>query len=165
MPCAAAAVAGVYTFVNIALILILPMFPAEPKLGPVYQQVTHFIPQQFPILLIVPALALDLLWQRTQNWGAWTSALVSGVVYVGVLLAVEWPFASFLNTPAARNKFFGTMYLMYSLPPTSSLARNVFFIDGTRLDFAVLMLFAILAGVLAIRWGRSRGDWMHQVQR
>ena len=165
MPFAAAAVAGVYTFVNIALILILPMFPAEPKLGPVYQQVTHFIPQQFPILLIVPALALDLLWQRTQNWGAWTSALVSGVVYVGVLLAVEWPFASFLNTPAARNKFFGIMYLMYSLPPTSSLARNVFFIDGTRLDFAVLMLFAILAGVLAIRWGRSRGDWMHQVQR
>ena len=162
---AATAIAGVYTFVNIALILILPLFPAEPKLGPVYQQVTHFIPPQFPILLIVPALALDLLWQRTRNWSAWKSALISGAVYVGVLLAVEWPFASFLMTAAARNKFFGTMYLMYSLPPTSSLARDVFFINGTAMDFAILMLFAMVAGVLAIRWGRSRGDWMHQVQR
>ncbi len=165
MPFAATAIAGVYTFVNMALILILPLFPAEPKLGPVYQQVTHFIPPQFPILLIVPALALDLLWQRTANWGAWKSALVSGIVYVGVLLAVEWPFASFLMTPAARNKFFGTMYLMYSLPPTSSLARNVFFINGTAMDFAIVMLSAIVAALLAIRWGRSRGDWMHQVQR
>jgi hypothetical protein len=57
-------IALIYTVETIAYILILPLFPAQPKLGPVYQPVTHFVPPQFPILLIVPALLLDLLWSR-----------------------------------------------------------------------------------------------------
>ena len=47
--------AGVYTAFGLAFLWILPLFPAEPKLGPVYRQVTHFIPWEFPLLLIVPA--------------------------------------------------------------------------------------------------------------
>ena len=38
-----------------AFLWILPLFAAEPKLGPVYRQVTHFIPWEFPLLLVVPA--------------------------------------------------------------------------------------------------------------
>jgi hypothetical protein len=53
-----------YTVAIIGFILILPLFPASPKLGPVFQPVTQFIPPKFPILLIVPAIALDLLWRR-----------------------------------------------------------------------------------------------------
>jgi hypothetical protein len=165
IPFAATAIAGVYTFVNIALILILPLFPAEPKLGPVYQPVTHFIPPQFPILLIIPALALDLLWQRTPNWGAWKRAIVSGFVYVGLLFAVEWPFASFLMSPAARNRFFGTIYLYYALPPGSFLARSQFYITSSAVEFAGGMLLAVLVAALTLRLGFSRGNWMHQVQR
>ena len=37
---------------------VLPLFPAQPKLGPVYREVTHFIPWEFPLLLIVPAIIL-----------------------------------------------------------------------------------------------------------
>ena len=48
---------------------ILPLFPAQPKLGPVYHPLTQFTPPEFPLLLIVPALALDLLWQRTAALG------------------------------------------------------------------------------------------------
>ncbi len=60
-PFARTTVAGVYTIVYLGLIWILPLFPAEPKLGPVYQPVNCFIPPEFPILLLVPALILDLL--------------------------------------------------------------------------------------------------------
>jgi hypothetical protein len=165
IPFAATAIAGVYTFVNIALIQILPLFPAEPKLGPVYQPVTHFIPPQFPILLIIPALALDLLWQRTPNWGVWKRALVSALVYVGLLLAVEWPFASFLMSPAARNRFFGTIYLYYALPPGSFLARSQFYITASPFEFAGGMLLAVALAALTLRLGFSRGTWMQQVQR
>jgi hypothetical protein len=165
IPFAATAIAGVYTFVNIALIQILPLFPAEPKLGPVYQPVTHFIPPQFPILLVIPALALDLLWQRTPNWGVWKRSIVSGFVYVGLLLAVEWPFASFLMSPAARNRFFGTIYLYYALPPGSFLARSQFYITSSPLEFAGGMLLAVALAALTLRLGFSRGNWMHQVQR
>ncbi len=65
---AATFIAGFYTLFIIGLILVLPLFPAEPKLGPVYQHVTQFIPPEFPMLLIVPAFALDLLWRRGKNW-------------------------------------------------------------------------------------------------
>src|SRR5580765_4666900 len=40
--------ATVYTLFNLAFLWILPLFAAEPKLGPVFHQVTHFIPWEFP---------------------------------------------------------------------------------------------------------------------
>ncbi|MDQ2843886.1 MAG: hypothetical protein M3Y72_23185, partial [Acidobacteriota bacterium] len=110
---AATLVALFYMLFGIGLMLILPLFPAEPKLGPVYQHVTHFIPEPFPMLLIVPALALDLLWGRTKSWGSWKLAAVSSCVFVAALIAVQWPFADLLMTPLARNRFFGTMYFWY----------------------------------------------------
>jgi hypothetical protein len=162
---AATAVAGFYTFVNIALILILPLFPAEPKLGPVYQHVTQFIPPEFPILLIVPAFALDLILQRTRSWNPWKSAAVAGFAFVTLLLAAEWPFADFLMSPASRNRFFGTMYLWYGLPPATFSARYLFIPVTSPLEFWLGIGLAILFAILAIRWGISRGEWLGTIQR
>jgi hypothetical protein len=165
MPFAATAIAGLYTFINIALIQILPLFPAQPKLGPVYQHVTQFIPPQFPILLIIPALGLDLLWQRTGSWGRWKTALASGLTFAVLLISSEWLFAQFLMSPAAANRFFGTMYLYYALPPTSALARHVFLITQSPAQLWLGLVAAALAAVLSIRWAMSRGDWMHEIKR
>jgi hypothetical protein len=104
---AATTVAGVYSSFVLLMGWILPLFPAQPKLGPVYQHVTQFTPPEFPMLLIVPALVLDLLWQRTANWGVWRQSLLSGTVFLAVFAAVPWPFADFLMSPWARNWFFG----------------------------------------------------------
>ena len=162
---AATLVTAFYMLFRIALILVLPLFAAEPKLGPVYQQVTHFIPPDFPLLFIVPALALDLLWQRTKNWNAWKLAAVSSVVWSAVFLAVEWPFASFLMTPAAGNWFFGTNYLFYAMPPTSFMARHIFYPTGSPLEFSLAMLGAVLVGTLSFRWGLTRGEWLGKIKR
>lgn len=162
---AATYVAAFYTFFLIGLILILPLFPAEPKLGPVYQHVTQFIPPEFPILLIVPALALDLLWQRAKSWNAWKTAAVSAIIFTGVLLAVEWPFADFLLTPASRNFFFGTGYLWYGLPPASLMARNLFDQYENAAEFWRGIALALVFCCLAVRWGISRGNWMKSIQR
>ncbi len=161
----ATAVAGCYTLFLIALIQILPLFPAEPKLGPVYQNVTQFIPPQFPILLIAPAFALDLFWARVKSWNPWMLAGASAVLYMLVLLAVEWPFASFLMTPAARNAFFGTGYLYYGLPPQSHLAQNEFY--SPEYGFALFrgLVIAIAFCTVAIRWGLSRGKWLRNLHR
>jgi len=161
---AATYVAGFYTLFLIGLILILPLFPAQPKLGPVYQNVTQFIPPEFPMLLIVPAFALDLLRQRTHNWNAWKTALVSGFVFVGLLLAVEWPFAGFLMSPASRNRFFGTTYFWYGLPPQSHLAQNLF-IPETAREFWQGMAIAVAISIMTIRWGISRGQWLGKIKR
>ena len=162
---AATFIAGFYTLFIIGLILVLPLFPAQPKLGPVYQNVTQFIPPQFPLLLIVPAFALDLLWQHTKQWNRWIVAAVSGLIFVGLLLAAEWPFANFLMSPAARNRFFGMMYFWYQLPPTSFTAQNRFYVAETAGEFWRGILIACAFCMLAIRWGISRGEWFTKLQR
>ncbi len=162
---AATFVTAFYMLFLIGLIQILPLFPAEPKLGPVYQHVTHFIPPQFPLLLIVPGLLLDWLWARTSCWSDWKTAFVSALVFVLSLLAVQYPFASFLMSPAARNSFFGTLYLAYGIPTTSYLARNQFYITETSAQFAVGIAVAIAIATLTMRFGISRGRWVSQVQR
>lgn len=162
---AATFIAGFYALFVIGLILILPLFSAEPKLGPVYQHVTQFIPPEFPLLLIVPALALDLFWKRAREWNAWKTAAVSAALYVGLLLAVEWPFADFLMTSGARNRFFGAGYLWYGLPPTTFLARNMFWPYETTAEFWRGIALAFVLCILAVRWGLSRGEWLRRIER
>ena len=162
---AATAVAGFYILFNIGLILVLPLFPAQPKLGPVYQHVTQFIPPQFPLLLVIPAFALDLIWQRSDGSKPWRTALISAVAFVSLSILAEWPFASFLMTPAARNAVFGTGYLYYALPPTSFLARNQFYPTEPAVNFLLGVAVAVAISTVTIRWGLSRGDWVRQVKR
>src|SRR5579862_3332975 len=50
---AATAIAGIFTTLNLMFLWLLPLFPAEPKLGPVFHHVTRFIPPPFPLLIMV----------------------------------------------------------------------------------------------------------------
>lgn len=92
-------------------------------------------------------------------------ALASSAIYLFALLAVEWPFADFLMSPASRNAFFGTTYFYYGMPPTSSLARNVFEPSLGAGPFTIGLLIALLLGTLAMRWGCSCGNWFKAVKR
>jgi hypothetical protein len=162
---AATSMAAVYTLFIIAEILILPLFPAQPKLGPVYNPVTHMIPAKFPILILVPALALDLLWQRVKNWKPWQIALVSGIVFIAVLTAVEWPFANFLLSDASKNRFFGTIYFDYnSRPMGMDRLRQWLQPDQGVALFAGLARAAVYASIST--WiGLQFGRWMRGVRR
>lgn len=162
---AATYIAGFYMLFNMALIWILPLFPAQPKLGPVYQNVTHFIPMEFPLLLVVPAFLLDLFWQKSRKWNAWAVAAASAAIYVGTLVLVEWPFSTFLMSPASRNAFFGTMYFYFGMPPTSYLARNEFLPWEGTLRFSLGLLMAVALSTLMIRWSFARAEWFRQIKR
>jgi hypothetical protein len=153
--------AGLYMGFLMLMIWILPLVPAEPKLGPVYFPVTHLVPPYFPVLLIAPALAMD--WYR-QRGGS--SALVLGLLFAGVLLAVEWPFADFLMSEYARNWFFGSHYLGYYAHPKSYQRLNEYAVmEKTSAEFAWKLAQAFLAATvmawLGLRWGR----WMRSVVR
>ncbi len=119
-------VTGIYTACDLAFLWILPLFPASPKLGPVYRTVTHFIPWEFPLLVVIPALAVDLVLQRTAARRPLLRALVVGLVFFATFIAVQWPFATFLMSPMARNALFGAAYMDFSTPPTSLYARHLF---------------------------------------
>jgi len=155
----------IYSAALIALILILPLFSAEPKLGPVFQPVTHFIPPKFPILLIVPAILLDLLWSRIGEGNKLIAALAAGPLFVLSLIAVEWPFANFLMTKAAENRFFGTGYHDYGTPSWSAdvMRRFIDPVHGAALwqPLALAALYAVLSAWL----GLSLGNWMRTIKR
>ncbi len=154
-----------YTLFLMGLVLILPLFPAEPKLGPVYQPVHQFIPPLFPLLLVVPAFFMDLLLEKTQTWKSWMIALAAGPIFVLTLVAAEWPFASFLMTNAAKNRFFGAGYLDYGTPSWSYAARRQFLNPEHGLVLWKGLFFAMLYAALSTWLGLALGKWMRKVQR
>jgi hypothetical protein len=159
-------VAAGYTAILLAFQWILPLIPAEPKLGPVYQHITHLIPLRFPLLFIVPAIVLDLLWRKTEQWGRWKLAAVSGPLFVLSFLAVQWPFANFLMSPAARNWFFGMAYFAYFDP--AGLLYNPYqfqIAEKTSGEFWSLMGMALIVSIITARLGFSWGDWMRRLRR
>ena len=88
--------AAIYTTLFLAGLFIFPIFPPAPKLGPVYQHITHMVPLWFPVLVIAPAFALDLLRARMgEKWGSWKSAIAAGFVFIAAFVAAQWPFADF----------------------------------------------------------------------
>jgi hypothetical protein len=157
--------ATVYTVFVIAEILILPLFPAQPKLGPVFYPVTHMVPAKFPILIFVPAIALDLLWQRTRARKPWKIALVSGFLFIAVLTLVEWPFANFLLSKASQNRFFGTMYFDYNSRPNGLDRMRLFVHPDHGLALFAGLLRAAIYGSIGTWIGLSFGRWMRSVQR
>ena len=157
--------AAIYMAFGIAEVLIFPLVAASPKLGPVYFPVTHLVPAKFPILVIAPALALDLLWQRVQNWKPWKVAVVSGVLFVVVLVAVEWPFASFLMSKASENRFFGTIYFDYNSRPNGFDRLREFFEPSSALGLSLGLVFASACASVMTFLGLRFGRWMRGVQR
>jgi hypothetical protein len=131
----------------------------------VFNPVTHLVPAKFPILILFPALALDLLWRRVKNWKPWQIALVSGVLFMAVLVAVEWPFADFLLSDASKNRFFGTIYFDYNSRATGyDRMREWLFPDHGAALYKGLLWATVYASVST--WlGLQFGRWMRGVRR
>ncbi|HYL06252.1 MAG TPA: hypothetical protein VE075_09435, partial [Thermoanaerobaculia bacterium] len=68
----ATTVAAIFMAVRLAMTWVLPLFPATPKLAPIYNPVRHMWPLFFPELLIVPAFALDLVLRRAGRTAPFT---------------------------------------------------------------------------------------------
>jgi hypothetical protein len=162
---AATSAAAIYTIIAISEILIFPLFPAQPKLGPVFNPVTHLIPAKFPILIFLPALALDLLWQKTRTWKPWKVAIVSGFLFITVLIIVEWPFATFLLSKASENRFFGTIYFNYNSRPDSFDRLRQFSESDQGIFLYLRLLRAAVYASISTWIGLSFGRWIRSVQR
>ncbi|HVG21183.1 MAG TPA: hypothetical protein VNI02_19200 [Blastocatellia bacterium] len=162
----ATATAAVYMGLSLALVWVLPLFPAEPKLGPVRQHVTHLIPLEFPLLLVFPAFAIDLVMRRMGERRDWLLSLALGLAFFAALLAVQWPFGDFLMSPLSRNRVFATDQFGYYVSPDWHTFRHVFYPwDGGRAALVVGLLAAIPLGVMSARIALWWGNWMKGVRR
>jgi hypothetical protein len=160
----ATAAAAVYSIIMCLQLWILPLFAAEPKLGPIRMPVDHMVPLNFPLLLIVPAFALDVLLRRTENRNAWFRALLSGVTFLVVFMAVQWPFANFLMHGPSQNWLFNTDNFSYSVPPQWRGPQRQFLPESSG-DLLRGLLIALPCAVLSARAGLAWGNWLRTVRR
>lgn len=159
-------IAAVYTLVWFGFDWILPLFPAQPKLGPIYRPAGHFLPIDFPLLIIVPAIALDWLWSRLARYSDWFQASMAGTVFLLLIVAVQWPFANFLLSPGAQNWIFGGNQISPFLPPDSYTARRLFLPwEPSQQSFWLGMVIALFSSILTTRLGLACGNWMRELKR
>ena len=162
----ATTVAAIYTVWGLGQLWLLPLFPATPKLGPVFTNITHMVPLEFPTLLIVPAIVLDFLLNRYAHKNKWILAGMLGTAYLAVLLLVHWPFGDFMISPAARNWVFGQNYFPYMESP-SEYHFNWEFGDLAPTTGAFLygIGIALVTAILGSRIGLAAGDALHGLRR
>lgn len=167
--------AAVYTGLTLFMIWVLPLFPAQPKLAPIYNPVTHMVPPPFPLLLIVPAVAIDLLmllWGRKltafRRWKAffhdWLFAIAVGLIFVGLTLLVQWNFAKFLLNPAADNWFFAGNRVWPYYTRLGDWTHRFWDTEDDPLTFRGVTI-AIIVAIIAARLGLWCGRWMLKVKR
>jgi hypothetical protein len=161
------AVTAVYTVMMLGTLWIIPLFPAEPKLGPVLNHIDHYQAFQFPLLLIIPAIVLDLIRAKLTHLNDWILSLILGITFIAVFFIVQWFMGGFLmESPYARNWFFGSDSWYFGNNPDFEF----------RYKFAPWMLesnseliqglgIALAGSVISTRIGLSWGNWMHKIHR
>jgi hypothetical protein len=166
-------IAAVYMAFLCAMDWILALFPAHPKLAPIFNPITHMVPLPFPVLLVFPAIAIDLVLSKTRNamgkLRRLEVAMLLGAVFLAVLLAVQWFFSEYMISPAADNWFFmGDRVWGYNVG-SGDWHHQFWRLDPTRPE---LDRFTFLAAAIswalasASSWvGLFFGDWMRKVRR
>src|SRR5881628_4206271 len=180
---AATVAAAVYMLLYIVVILALPLFPAHPKLAPIYHPVDHMVPPAFPLLLIAPAAAIDAIERlfarssktpenapsatpvlRREWWRDWLLAGAFAAVFLGVVFAVQWPFSDFLLSDAADNRFFARSgHWPYFAQPGEWMNRFWDF-DSDPITFKGMAL-ASLRAFISARIGLWLGNYLLRLKR
>jgi hypothetical protein len=142
----------------------MPLVPAQPKLGPVLVPTTHLVPPEFPLLVLPAAVVLDL-WlasRRRRADSLLLTAVLGGVLFMAIFLLCQWPFATFLMSPAARNYFWGARYFDFWLPE-HVLYRRYLFLSDPAVARGLILAFAGSCASVAL--GLVYGRWLARVER
>ena len=159
-------VAGIYTAYAIFMLWLFPLFPATPKLGPVYQKITHMVPMEFPLLIIVPALALDALWPKI---GAVEKVAASHRGWTGVPVDVHRSAVALCGFPGLPGfRQLGLRHKIFRLfrgPGRLRRAPLVCPAAAHAAGFWRIMGEAGVASILSTRLGLAWGDWVRKIRR
>jgi hypothetical protein len=154
-----------YTAIVCAMVWVLPLFPARPLTPPIHNPLDRMMPPQFPLLLIAPAVVMDLLHRQIDRTTAPWRVFVHGIIFIAVFVPAQWFFARFLLSSEADNWFFagGGRHWPYFLK--IDRARVMFWgTEGDPLTWRAVLMTMILATASA--WiGLGVAKWLSKVRR
>ena len=160
----ATAAAAVYMGWTAIMIWVLQLFPAQPMLAPILRQVDHMVPPAFPILLVIPALVVDVIMNRLPSGARrlrqWGTAVGAGLALMLVLGVVQWYFSEFLLTQSARNFVFGADLWDYN-SSSGPWQYEYWSPSVTRAGAGGAALVAAVSASAGLWWG----NWMTRVRR
>jgi hypothetical protein len=155
----------VYSIFMMVMNWILPLFPATPKLGPVLNPVTTFQPFDFPLLIIIPAVAIDLINGRYTRKNKWVLALVFGLSFIVLLFVFQYPFGDVLMATKGH-WFFGTSKWYFGTDP-NWIYRYAYPPDrvASLSEMVTGIPIAFILAILSARLGLTWGSWMKKILR
>ena len=156
----------VYMFILVSMAWVLPLFPAEPLLGPVKHPVASFQVFRFPLLLVFPAFGIDLVLKRKHQPSKWLKSFFCGLVFVSVMLVVHWPFGDFLMSLSARNWVFAQDSWYFGADPDWEY-RYAFAPWNVSTGWVLVkgIGIAVILSAMSARLGLSWGNWMTKICR
>jgi hypothetical protein len=178
-------VAVVYMVFLCVMDWILMLFPAQPKLAPIFNPVTHMVALPFPLLLIFPALAIDLILRKSGELYTVRNAngqigvhslspsdgeragvrgilrriglaIILGAVFFAIFIAVQWYFSKFMLSPYARNWFFMSDRVFGYNFPKGEWQTQFWRLDPTKSNADPITISSILV-ILALA---SASSWV-----
>jgi hypothetical protein len=165
-------IALIYMLFGCGMTWILPLFEGSPKLGPIYNPVDHFVPLAFPLLLVVPAFAIDLVrnfvGQGRRWWRDIIIVVLCAAAFVALFAVTQWHFSKFLIGPNGQNWFFGAdRHWGYTEGP-NEWRLKFWHAPGSR-DHAPIVPItywhAFIGALISSGLGLILGNWMSKVRR
>ncbi len=165
-------IALVYMFIGAGMAWVLPLFEGHPKLGPIYNPIEHFVPLPFPLLLVVPAFAIDVI----RNWIGHGRDLprdaaivvLSSAAFVVVFTATQWYFSEFLLTPRAHNWFFAADRHWGYTESLGAWRHEFWNVRDAKAHPPIIAAtygYAFVCALVASTLGLALGNWMSKVRR
>jgi hypothetical protein len=151
---------------------VLPLFSGQPRLGPIYNPIDHFVALPFPLLLVVPAIGIDVSRRWIQAgrawWQDWLLIIVAGTVFLALFLVTQWFFSAFLIGPGAQNWFFAANH-HWGYREGAGEWRGQYWSDiNPRWNPPLSLggfLVAVATSLASARVGLWVGNWMARVRR
>ena len=173
LPWPATTASLIFTIHRLLIIWVLPLFPGEPQLAPIYREITHFVAPPFPPLLIVPSVAIDYILKKADLKNDWLAAGLCGVFFAGIYFLVHWPFAEFLLSENGRNWFFATHVNKPYWAPIGPNDYDFWQYDYSPLGGAIPLTAVSFAGILKTSLmaagssivGIWSGGWLSRLKR
>ena len=111
-------------------------------------------------------MSRELFRPRDEKISDLALAIIVAVVFLVLFMAAQWPFASFLMTPAARNRVFNAENYVYWMGQAYEALQNRFDVPPRGAwPFAIHLLIALALGTVTSFLGLRRGAWMRRVRR